>query len=106
MRSSCQNVTNALKFKGAAVRRRARIGEVCMAGQRHDFEAVRLLESDAVGSAGKRPFRVVVQSGEGAAVLLLEEEQLQAPRLPLGPPLSPGQAMLPPGRGPPTPATR
>jgi uncharacterized repeat protein (TIGR03847 family) len=49
-----------------------------MAGQRHEFEAVRRLESEAVGSPGHRRFRVIVQSGDETAFLWLEKEQLQA----------------------------
>jgi uncharacterized repeat protein (TIGR03847 family) len=49
-----------------------------MARQRHDFEAVRRLESDAVGTPGNRRFRLVVQSETETAFLWLEKEQLQA----------------------------
>ncbi len=49
-----------------------------MAGQQHDFDVVRRLESDAVGAPGQRRFRVVVQSGDETAFLWLEKEQLQA----------------------------
>jgi uncharacterized repeat protein (TIGR03847 family) len=49
-----------------------------MADQRHEFEAVRRLESDAVGTPGHRRFRVIVQSGDETAFLWLEKEQLQA----------------------------
>lgn len=49
-----------------------------MAGQRHDFDAVRRLEPDAVGVPGRRRFRLVVQNNEQTAFLWLEKEQLQA----------------------------
>ena len=49
-----------------------------MAGQRHEFDPVRRLDSDAVGSPGKRRFRVVVQGEAQTAFLWLEKEQLQA----------------------------
>ena len=49
-----------------------------MAGERHEFETVRRLESGAVGPAGRRRFRVVVESDARAAFLWLEKEQLQA----------------------------
>ncbi len=49
-----------------------------MAGQRHEFDAVRRLESDAVGTPGQRRFRVIVQDEAQTAFLWLEKEQLQA----------------------------
>src|SRR5438045_7016962 len=49
-----------------------------MAGQQHEFDPVRRLDSDAVGSPGKRRFRVVGQSEAQTAFLWLEKEQLQA----------------------------
>src|SRR5712692_8048301 len=49
-----------------------------MARQRHDFDAVRRLDSDAVGVPGNRKFRLVAEADAGTAFLWLEKEQLQA----------------------------
>ena len=49
-----------------------------MASQRHDFEVVSRLETDAVGTPGSRRFRLIVQNDTQTAFLWLEKEQLQA----------------------------
>jgi uncharacterized repeat protein (TIGR03847 family) len=49
-----------------------------MARQRHDFDVVRRIESDAVGQPGSRRFRLIVENDSETAFLWLEKEQLQA----------------------------
>jgi uncharacterized repeat protein (TIGR03847 family) len=49
-----------------------------MAGQRHNFDIVRRVASDAVGQPGRRRFRVIIQNEAETAFLWLEKEQLQA----------------------------
>jgi uncharacterized repeat protein (TIGR03847 family) len=64
-----------------------------MAGQRHDFDAVRRLESDAVGVPGQRRFRIVVQDDDHTGFLWLEKEQLQALGLAVDQMLTPVKAV-------------
>lgn len=49
-----------------------------MSFQRHDFDVVERLETDAVGAPGNRRFRLIVQNDTQTAFLWLEKEQLQA----------------------------
>ena len=64
-----------------------------MAGQRHDFEIVHRLDSDAVGVPGQRRFRIVVQNDRETAFLWLEKEQLQALGLAVDQMLNPVKAL-------------
>jgi len=49
-----------------------------MPPERHDFDVVARLETDAVGTPGNRRFRLIVQNESQTAFLWLEKEQLQA----------------------------
>src|SRR5690349_12797232 len=61
--------------------------------ERYDFDVVRRLESDAVGTPGARRFRVVAESAAGTAFLWLEKEQLQALGLAVDQLLTPMKAL-------------
>src|SRR5579872_4113960 len=49
-----------------------------MPSERHDFDVVARLDTDAVGTPGNRRFRLIVQNETQTAFLWLEKEQLQA----------------------------
>jgi len=49
-----------------------------MPAERHDFDIVARLDTDAVGTPGNRRFRLIVQNDTDTAFLWLEKEQLQA----------------------------
>ncbi len=49
-----------------------------MSPERHDFDVVARIETDAVGRPGNRRFRIIVQNDTQTAFLWLEKEQLQA----------------------------
>lgn len=49
-----------------------------MPSERHDFDVVARLDTDAVGTPGNRRFRLIVQNENETAFLWLEKEQLQA----------------------------
>ncbi|MGH2457317.1 MAG: DUF3090 family protein [Chloroflexota bacterium] len=49
-----------------------------MPPERHDFDVVARLETDAVGTPGSRRFRLVVQNENETAFLWMEKEQLHA----------------------------
>jgi uncharacterized repeat protein (TIGR03847 family) len=49
-----------------------------MSPERHDFDVVERIETDAVGRPGNRRFRLIVQNDTQTAFLWLEKEQLQA----------------------------
>ena len=46
--------------------------------QQYDFDLLRRLQPDAVGSPGRRRFRLVAENDRDTAFLWLEKEQLQA----------------------------
>lgn len=49
-----------------------------MSSERHDFDVVARIDTDAVGRPGNRRFRLIVQNDTQTAFLWLEKEQLQA----------------------------
>ncbi len=49
-----------------------------MSGTPYNFGPVSMVNADAVGSPGRRTFRLLVRGNEGTASLWLEKEELQA----------------------------